>query len=221
MCSCMPFAGLRQPWYAKLFAPAPDGADSSLGAAGMGARSQQSPDAAQLGAAGHPPPPAPAHTAAGAAAPSGVAAADLSSALEAFMGVNDEEDSKVTAAQPPAVNSNQSAADSTAAVPRSAAAAAPSIAAAFPPVHPRNNGYAALADGYLGAPRPVQSVPSAAATSTHTDRGALREEPGSKAAAPASAGLWSTDATPSQRAAHLGRPVSFQASRSLNGVRSA
>jgi hypothetical protein len=130
------------------------------------------------------------------------------------MGANDEEDSKHTAAQPMAVSSNQSAADSTAAVPQPAAAVVQPISAPLPPVPARTNGYAALADGYLGAPRPAPAAPSAAATSSEPDRGPFREALGrNTAAAPAAAGLWSTDATALPCAAQLGRPVSFQASR--------
>ena len=212
----MPSAGLRQPWYAKLFAPAPDGTDSSHGAAGMGGGSQKSADAMQPGLAGRLLPPDATHAAASMAAPSGVAATDLSSALEAFMGGNGgDEDTGHTAAQPSVDSSSRSAAGF-AAVPQPASALEPQIAAAVAPVPARTDGYAALADGYLGAPKPVQAAPSAAATSFESDQGLISRNIGGEAAAPtAMSAFQPTDAPASLRAAQLGRPVSFQASRSL------
>lgn len=161
----VPVAGSRQPWYAKMFAPAPDGTDSITSTAHAGAGSQQTPEATQAGAAAHPMPLATAHSGASTEAAPAVAAADLGSALEAFMGIDEEEGGGQTTAPPSAVSSRLSA-SSFADVPQPAAAQASPAAPASPPKPARTNGYAALADGYLGATAPVHAATLAAPTST-------------------------------------------------------
>lgn len=210
-----------KPWYAKLFTPHPEaGSSRHSPATGQDSATQCLPapqhDAAgQLGEAA---PVATAEQPPGSAGPVEVgishagtpmrAAADLGSALEAFMDSSDDDDPQQGAAPDAAAlqQANGTLADER--QPTTAALAAPASSPPAP-VPQRSNGYAALADGYLGASGSTWGAAGPTYAAGSLGQGA---QPESSSAA-MHAGLAPAAGGPTAAVApKLGRPASFQAS---------
>lgn len=209
-------SGSKQPWYAKLFAPQPAGGDTARGSPASAVASSPEPppptqpDAAAL--AGSPAAADAVDTVEPAAAlpqrndgsggQAAGAAADLGSALEAFMGSDDDDGPLPGPNRQPTGEAAQRLPAAVATAPMQ-----PSVVA----VPPGSSGYGVLADGYLGAAGGTE--PAAAAGVAVGSARPAGDGPGAGASAveaPVSVAAGAAGSAAAMTSLRLGRPVSFQ-----------